>query len=373
MTQDLVELLDAAGLTGRGGAAFSTATKIRAAREHRAALIVNACDGEIGAAKDGYVVAEHLDALVRGASIVAGRRRVRYAAHRGSATEARLRAAGLDVLSAPARYVASEETSLISLAQGGLARPMTKRGPFVRGGADSEGRRIRPTLVLNAETVWRVAQVVDHGPDWFRRQGLPDEPGPRLVAVGGAVDRPGVLDVVTGTSLAEILAVAGAQPGHAGPVVVGGLGGVLVSRREALRTVWSSAALAEFGGRIGPGVVHVLDDRVCPVEELGRWLDHAAGESAGQCGPCMFGLPSLAADWHALAVDGPGGPQARRRLEQRAQALVGRGACRFPDGVAGLATSALRVLHHHLAEHASGRCSAHHDVRRTDERHPVTH
>jgi NADH:ubiquinone oxidoreductase subunit F (NADH-binding) len=53
MTQDLVELLDAAGLTGRGGAAFSTATKIRAAREPRAAQFGNASDGEIGAAKDG--------------------------------------------------------------------------------------------------------------------------------------------------------------------------------------------------------------------------------------------------------------------------------------------------------------------------------
>lgn len=370
MTQDLVELLDRAGLTGRGGAAFSTATKLRAARDHRASLIVNACDGEIGAAKDGYVVAEHLDALVRGAKLVAGRRRVRYAAHRGSATEARLRAAGLDVLSAPARYVASEETSLISLAQGGLARPMTKRAPFVRGGADSEGRRIRPTLVLNAETVWRVAQVVDHGPDWFRSQGLPSEPGPRLVAVGGAVARPGVLDVVTGAALADILDVAGAEPG---PVVVGGLGGVLLSRREALRTVWSSAALAEFGGRTGPGVVHVFDERACPVEEVGRWLDYAAGESAGQCGPCMFGLPSVAADWHDLAAGGPEGQQARRRLSKRARSLVDRGACRFPDGVAGFATSALRVLHDHLAEHASGRCSAHHDVRKTDAQHSFTH
>ena len=373
MTQDLVELLDAAGLTGRGGAAFSTATKIRAARKHRASLIVNACDGEIGAAKDGYVVAEHLDDLVRGASIVAGRRRVRYAAHRGSATEARLREAGLDVLSAPDRYVASEETSLISLAQGGLARPMTKRAPFVRGGADSEGRRIRPTLVLNAETVWRVAQVVDHGPEWFRQHGLAAEPGPRLVAVGGAVDRPGVLEVVTGTSLAEILEVAGADPRHVGPVVVGGLGGVLLSRAEALRTVWSSAALAEFGARVGPGVVHVLDDRVCPVEEVGRWLDYAAGESAGQCGPCMFGLPSLATDWHTLAAFGSAGLPARRRLAQRAELLVDRGACRFPDGVAGLASSALRVLHDHLAEHASGHCGAQPDIRRTDERHSFSH
>jgi hypothetical protein len=76
----LVSLLADAGLTGRGGAAFSTATKLEAARAHRAQLVVNACDGELGAAKDGWVVERHLAELVEGARLVAGRRRVRYAA-----------------------------------------------------------------------------------------------------------------------------------------------------------------------------------------------------------------------------------------------------------------------------------------------------
>ncbi len=90
---DILDLLDAAGLTGRGGAAFSTAVKVRAAREEGAAVIVNACDGEIGAAKDAYVVEHHLAELVRGAELVtpARARSVRYAAHRGSCD--RIRAA----------------------------------------------------------------------------------------------------------------------------------------------------------------------------------------------------------------------------------------------------------------------------------------
>ena len=382
----LVDLLEQAGLTGRGGAAFSTATKVAAAHRHGASLIVNACDGEIGAIKDAFVVEHHLPELVRGATLVAGSR-VRYAAHRGSATEARLRAAGLDVLAAPARYVSSEETSLISLARGGLARPMTKRAPFVAGGADSDGRRIAPTVVLNAETLWRVAQVVDRvdGPTWFRGLGLPDEPGPRLVAVGGAVPRPGIVETVAGTPLAQLLAAAGADPGRTGPVVIGGLGGVVLRPEEAATVTWSRAGLAPYGGSPGPGVVHVLDPAVCPVDALAAWFDHAAGESAGQCGPCMFGLPAIAADWRELAVPGAGlrgtapawdrsvpgpaepGPAggnghvhraARERLERRARSVRGRGACRFPDGVAGLVTSALRALSDHLDDHARGRCAA---------------
>ena len=363
---NLAELLEHSGLTGRGGAAFSTATKVRAAHEHGAALIVNACDGEIGAVKDAYVVEHHLPALVRGATLVGGRR-VRYAAHRGSATEARLRAAGLDVLSAPARYVSSEETSLISLAQGGLARPMTKRQPFVMGGADSDGRRISPTVVLNAETLWRVAQVVEHGPQWFRAQGLPGEPGPRLVGVGGDVSRPGVIATSTGVSLRDIVAAAGGDLDDSGPVIVGGLGGVLLARAEAAAATWSTEGLRAYGGRPGSGVVHVLDPDGCPVAELARWFDHAAGESAGQCGPCMFGLPAIAADWRELAA-GSSPVAARERLLRRTASVTGRGACRFPDGVAGLATSALRVLSDHLLDHTSGRCAASHPFRSSHER-----
>ena len=83
MTADLVDLLEEAGLTGRGGAGFGTAVKVRAASTAGAALIVNACDGEYGAVKDAFVVAHHLDELVHGANLL-GRNGIRYAAHRGS-------------------------------------------------------------------------------------------------------------------------------------------------------------------------------------------------------------------------------------------------------------------------------------------------
>lgn len=351
----LVELLDAAGLTGRGGAAFRTAVKVRAAHDSGAHLVVNACDGEIGAAKDAHVVEHHLDALVRGTELVApGRRRtVRFAAHRGSATAATLHRAGLDVLEVPGRYVSSEETSLISLAHGGLARPMTKRRPFVHGGRDAEGRRIAPTVVLNAETLLRIAQVAEHGPQWFRSFGTPEEPGPRLVTLTGAVTWPGVLETQAGVTVVSLLEAAGAAPG-AEAVVVGGLGGVVLTAAEARGLRWTTADLARYGGSLGPGILDVLDPARCPLHTVTAYLDHAAGETAGQCGPCMFGVPSLASTWRRL-VEAP----SRRHLDDvRAAAglLPDRGACRFPDGVARFAASALRALEPHLAEHAGGTC-----------------
>ncbi|MFC6705842.1 hypothetical protein [Flexivirga alba] len=80
-TKELADLLAEAGLTGRGGAGFSTAQKVSAAQDRGASLIVNACDGELDAAKDWFVVSQHLDELVHGAHLIVSD--VRYATRRG--------------------------------------------------------------------------------------------------------------------------------------------------------------------------------------------------------------------------------------------------------------------------------------------------
>lgn len=349
----LADLLESAGLTGRGGAAFSTATKLRSALAHDADVIVNACDGEVGAAKDTWVVEHHLDELRRGAELLG--RRVTVAAHRGTPTARRITAAGLALLEVPHRYVSSEESSLVSLAHGGLARPLTKSVPISLGSKDARGRRMRPTLVLNAETVWRVAQIEALGPDWFRSQGTLDEPGPRLVAVSGAVARPGVVQTSAGVSFGDLVAAAGGFSGRPTAFGIGGLGGGWLTAAEARGATWSGGDLAAYGLRVGPGIVSVLDDTRCPLAHVARTLTYAAGESAGQCGPCMFGVPAVAEDMGRLAA-GTADRATLQRLRGRIGLLPGRGACRFPDGVAGYAASALRAFAPEVAAHLAGRC-----------------
>lgn len=353
-TLTLADLLDEAGLTGRGGGAFPTGAKLRAARASHAELIVNACDGEPGSLKDAWVVREHLAELVHGAELLAGGAPVRFAAHQGSATLAGLQAGGVPTLEVPARYVSSQESALVSLAAGGLARPMTARVPIVLGGRDGAGRPVTPTLVVNAETAWRVAQVSERGPAWFRSHGTPDEPGPRLVTLTGHLPRPGVLDTAAGIALADLLAAGGLERDHDRPVLVGGLAGGLLAPGEAQQARWSTAGLAPFGARIGAGTIEALDPRTCPLEQVAARVHHAAGESAGQCGPCMFGLPALARDIDA-ALTHPG-PSQLEALHDRLGLLPGRGACRFPDGVAALVRSALRAYGGHLVAHGAGRC-----------------
>lgn len=348
-----VALLDEAGLTGRGGALFPTSAKLRAAFDNRATLIVNACDGEVGARKDAFVVAEHLTELRHGAGLVS--RKVHWAAHRGSETEGRLLDAGLHVLSVPARYVASEESALLSLLHGGLARPIMRQAPIAFGSRDSRGRRLRPTVVLNAETVWRISQIEQYGPRWFRSFGTADEPGPRLVTIDGSVERPGVYDTAAGVRLRELLTAAGAIDVAA--VGLGGLSGGWLTNGAAWDVTWSDAGLATYGLITGTGTIHVLDRSECPLDHVARLAAFAAGESAGQCGPCMFGVPAVAEQLDRLA-DRALRPEELRQLHGRLGLLAGRGACRFPDGVSGFIASALRTFAADVDAHLFGRCIA---------------
>ncbi len=85
-----------------------------------------------------------------------------------------------------------------------------------------------------------------------------------------------------------------------------------------------------------------------------------AGESAGQCGPCVFGLPAVAEDLERLE-SGYADPDAIGRIEARVASVDGRGACRHPDGVARMVRSALSVFAADAAAHAGGRPCAFRD------------
>lgn len=88
---------------------------------------------------------------------------------------------------------------------------MTKRTPFVYGGRDPQGCRVKPTVVLNAETLWRISQINQHGPDWFaRHSGRAGAVAGRRV--GGYVARPGVFESAAGTPLADVISLPEAWP-----------------------------------------------------------------------------------------------------------------------------------------------------------------
>jgi len=123
---------------------------------------------------------------------------------------------------------------------------------------------------------------------------------------------------------------------------------------------YSTQQLADAGGTRGVGSIIVLAPGGCVLTETARILRYQARAGARQCGPCMFGLPAIAADMTALAV---GDRSALDRLRRRLPVINGRGACSHPDGAVALAASALSVLTDqqigHLSQHLNtGRCPA---------------
>ena len=347
--RDLIELVEASRLRGRGGGSFPTGQKLRAVASQRGrpVVVVNAAEGEPASKKDKALLhhVPHLvldgaaaAAAVLGADSVVvalgGRAR---AEHSGLARAIAERRDRLRWRIAPISdaFVAGEETALIAALAGRAAKPTTKPPyPFESGVGGA------PTLVQNVETLAHLALIARFGPEWFRSLGTEAEPGTALVTLSGAVARPGVYEIELGTRLSELVAQAGGATEPSEAFLVGGYFGAWT--RDADLHLNSANGL-------GAGVVVALPARSCALRESARVARFLAAESAGQCGPCVHGLQALADGLDRLA-HGRAGDRGSQ-LERWASEVVGRGACRHPDGAANFVTSTLSVFADEVARH----------------------
>lgn len=363
----LVEAVERSGLRGRGGAAFPTGRKLRAVIESRgrAIVVVNATEGEPASGKDAVLLRKSPHLVIDGA-IAAARAVdadaiklvVSRAAEPGRLSLAKALAERSDVRgvtlhAAPERFITGEETALVHWLNGGDAKPtISPPRPSQRG----VGRR--PTLVQNAETIANIGLIARYGSDWLRLLGTREEPGSVLLTISGAVARPGVLEVPIGTLLGRALESCGGADRPAG-FLIGGYFGAWLDTSDPLTVPLSNAGLRAAGTSLGAGIVVVFPEQTCGLRETARAARYLANESAGQCGPCMFGLPAIA-DAFDLLVDGHAVDAQVARLGKLTGLVQGRGACAHPDGAARLALSALRVFADEIRLHGEGRCRALH-------------
>jgi NADH:ubiquinone oxidoreductase subunit F (NADH-binding) len=358
----LIRTIDRAGLRGRGGGGFPTARKLAAvaAGRGRRTVVGNGCEGEPASGKDRALLAlaPHLviDGLLLAAAAVGAREAVlcvregddpwvqAVLAERSDRDHVAVRVAAV-----PHRYVASEETALVRFLTTGDARPTaTPPRPAQRG------VRGRPTLVDNVETLAHLALIARYGAGWYRACGTDDSPGTTLITVGGVVGMPGVYEIAHGLPLGAVLDLAAGPAIPAQAVLVAGLSGVWLPLPESASVPWTAGALRHAGVSGGVAALTVLPQHACGIVETARALRHLAAESAGQCGPCLFGLPAIATDVMALA-QGRLGRRGLTRLRERLSVVRGRGACAHPDGAVRLAESALHVFADDVSRHATGR------------------
>ena len=362
----LVEQVVAAGLTGRGGAAFPTGTKMRAVSEHRGAavLVANGMESEPASEKDQALMARAphlvLDGIELAAEAVGAEvaylclprsRQWLVEVVRTAIVErqqADVDSVPVEVHELPDGYVSSEETSLVHWLNGGDARPtFTPPRPYERG------VRKRPTLIDNVETLAHVALIARYGPAWFRQAGLADAPGTMLATVSGAVADPGIYEIAGGTRVGELLGAARADTSIEA-VLLGGYFGTWHPIERVAALPFTRLGLQRAGAGPGAGVVFALPRERCGLVEAARVLRYLAEQSAQQCGPCMFGLPAVAEDLGQLAAGRAGGDPLDR-LQRRFGQIAGRGAGRHPDGAIQMAASALTAFAADVHAHARRR------------------
>jgi NADH:ubiquinone oxidoreductase subunit F (NADH-binding) len=352
----LIGIVERSGLTGRGGAGFPTGRKMRSVRSRRgpAVVVANGAEGEPASAKDRLLLTRLPHLVMDGITLAAdavGAQEAYLCVHR---QEGRLLASlqdaaaardevGIDpvpitVVGIPGRYVSSEQTAIVQFLSGGPAKPT-----FTPPRLDERGLRGRPTLEHNVETLAHLALIARYGDRWFRGVGLPSAPGSSLVTVSGDVTRPGVYEIELGTPIGTVLMMAGGPRQRPQALLVGGYFGGWMPPERAWPIPLSQPTLRAAGGAMGAGILVCLPPTACGLAETARVVRYLAEESARQCGPCAFGLPTLADALVGLAFHGGRG-RAVGQIGGLLPIIEGRGACRHPDGATQLVRSALQTF-----------------------------
>lgn len=344
----LLERLDEAALTGRGGGHFPTARKLSAARAGGAGLVVaNGAEGEPLSRKDTALLELRphlvLDGLACVAEVVGAQSAVVWLhegghAARGAVTRALAERGGhakepaMRVAYGPDHYLTGESSAVLSGVSGGQPVPAFRRAPGTSG------------LVHNVETLARIGLLA--------RGVAAAETVLVSASHNGAIV---VLELPGQCAIADaVTAASGSAPVQA--VLTGGYGGSWISWSHARRLPLAEASLRARGLSLGAGILHALPAGMCGLARAAAITSTLAAASARQCGPCLHGLAAMASSMSALARGGRrrGGEVAR--LESFVAAVRGRGACHHPDGAARMVASALHVFQDDVQAHLRGRC-----------------
>lgn len=346
-----------AELRGYGGAFFPVARKWQAAIDAggRGIVVANGAESEPASGKDAallqlrpHLVLDGLKATVRATGsteavlwLHKGAQHSRVSIERALVER---RATGVTdvpvrIVEGPARYLSGESTAIVRALSGGPALPHTMTVPAAIKGVDG-----RPTLVHNIETLARVGLLA---------LGV-DPTQSRLVTVTTPSGRV-VVDANPDELLGTLVERLGGSDTAA--VLLGGYGGTW-HRWDAV----AERPLRAPETLTNAGIVMVLPRSSCGIAVSARIVQHLADSSARQCGPCLFGLDSLAEVMQRVASG-----RARRsdvaRLERISAEVAGRGACHHPDGAIRMLGSALQVFADDLPAHRRNRrCARRHDI-----------
>ena len=370
--EEVIELVEAAGLAGKGGAGFPTHRKLRLMRAQpgtRKIVVLNGAEHEPGSLKDRYLLENHPHLVLEGALILAhavGAAEVIVAINQAAPAAARALAAavsaavasGIDfagievrITEVPDHYIVGEETALLEVLEGRPALPRA-RPPY----PIEHGLQGVPTLVQNVETAAHLPFIVSHGAVPTRVSGDAGG-GVTLCTLGEEFASPGVYEVPLGMPLREILeslggglrdgsAIKAVQPG-------GPSSGFLAA--GALEVGFDAVSLRQQGSALGCAAIRAYSVASCMVAEIARIQHFFAQESCGQCPRCRMETGMLDTILRKT-VAGAGSWQLLAQVDKLIELAKGQGKCTLIDMPVAPLKTGLTLFRDEFQAHIDGRC-----------------
>ena len=364
---EVIDVVKASGLRGRGGAGFPTGVKWsfmpkEPTRPHY--LICNADESEPGTFKDRELMRWDPHQLIEGCLISAYAIRAKhvYIYCRGEFFETNQVLAravedayakgyvGMDILCSgndidvtvhqgAGAYICGEETGLMNSLEGRRGLPRLKP-PFPA----AVGAFGMPSTINNVETLSAVPHILSNGGEWYRQWGSEKSPGTKLFCVSGHVRRPGNYELPLGFPLSELIddVCGGMREGRTLKAVIpGGSSVPIIDAAEARACKLDYEGCAAVGTMLGCASVIVMDDSADIVKQVRRMVDFYAHESCGQCTPCREGSAWTAQILRRIE-DGHGTEEDLDTLMEITQQMVGTTICVLSDSVAAPVQSAIK-------------------------------
>ncbi len=381
--EEVIQIVSAAGLRGRGGAGFPTGKKwqfTREAPEQPRYLVLNGGEDEPGSKKD-RVLLENLPHLVIEGVILAAYAisapkaylyiNARYDAALKSTNDALAEAktAGywgenildsgfsldFEVVPAPHNYVAGEDTAVLEVIEGKKPWPRQKP-PF----PVTVGLHGKPTSVNNVETLANVAPIILKGADWYRKFGTAESPGTMIFSLNDDVNRPGIYELPFGTPLRYLIEECGGgmQGGKKIKAIMPAAPSSAFLSPEQIDTPLDHNSMRDAGSALGCGVVHLIGEGQCVVEEVLRISEFFTAESCGQCPACRMETSTLTLMLKKVQAGQGGTPM----LEQFGKILAfnkGKGFCNLIAMPGPPIESAIKLFPADFEAHlTTGKCAA---------------
>jgi NADH-quinone oxidoreductase subunit F len=376
--KEIIDLVTASNLRGRGGAGFPTGQKWSTVPMGPDAprpkyLIVDADEMEPGAFKDRKLMEGNPHQVIEGmivssyaiqADIACIFLRWEYtlAAKRLKAAIAEAYEQGyagrnilgtgfnleLRIHTSAGRYICGEGTAMLNSMEGKRAVPRHRLPHPTLAGLWG-----LPTNINNAETLCNVPHIVNNGADWFKGLSRCKDGGTKIYGASGKVKRPGAWELPMGTTIREILEehAGGMRDGLNFRAVIPGGASTEFLLEEHLDVSMDYDSVSKAGSRLGTGTMIVLDDRTCPVGMVRNLEYFFSRESCGWCTPCREGL-----QWAAKILkeieEGRGETHDLDRLEQLGKDLwLGRTFCPLAPGAMEPLRSALVFFREDFERH----------------------